>query len=277
MMVGKSWISKGLTHLVLLIGVVISVFPFYWLAVMSTNTTSQILHFPPKLIFGNQLWINLKHVFANIDFLQGFTNTLIVAVISVVGTLFFCSLAGFTFAKFKFPGRNFLFVSLLITMMIPSQISFIPSFIVMAKIGWVNSYQSLIVPGLANAFGIFWIRQYCDGSVPDELLEAGRLDGCNQFRLYWNIAIPILRPALAFLGIFTFIGVYNDYLWPLVVINNPDRFTLQVVLSQLNGIYNTDYGMVMAGTLLATVPLIIIFFIFSRNFISGIADGAVKD
>lgn len=276
-MVGKSWISKGLTHLVLLIGVVISVFPFYWLAVMSTNTTSQILHFPPKLIFGNQLWINLKHVFANIDFLQGFTNTLIVAVISVVGTLFFCSLAGFTFAKFKFPGRNFLFVSLLITMMIPSQISFIPSFIVMAKIGWVNSYQSLIVPGLANAFGIFWIRQYCDGSVPDELLEAGRLDGCNQFRLYWNIAIPILRPALAFLGIFTFIGVYNDYLWPLVVINNPDRFTLQVVLSQLNGIYNTDYGMVMAGTLLATVPLIIIFFIFSRNFISGIADGAVKD
>lgn len=275
-MVGRSWLNKAVVHFVLLIGAFISIFPFYWLAVMSTNKTSAILRFPPKLIFGNQLWVNLQHVFENINLLQGFMNTLIVAVLSVVGTLFFCSLAGFTFAKFQFPGKNFLFVSLLVTMMIPAQLSFIPSFIEMAFIGWVNSFQALIVPGLANAFGIFWIRQYCLESVPDELLEAGRLDGCGQFRLYWNVAIPILRPALAFLGIFTFVGVYNDYLWPLVVINNPKRFTLQVVLSQLNGIYNTDYGMVMAGTLLATIPLIIIFAIFSRQFISGIAEGAIK-
>lgn len=275
-MVGRSWLSKAIVHFVLIIGAFISIFPFYWLAVMSTNKTSAILRFPPKLIFGNQFWMNLQHVFSNINLLQGFINTFFVSILSVVGTLFFCSLAGFTFAKFRFPGRNFLFVSLLITMMIPAQVTFIPSFIEMAFIGWVNSYQALIVPGLANAFGIFWIRQFCLESVPDELLEAGRLDGCGQFRLYWNVAIPILRPALAFLGIFTFVAVYNDYLWPLVVINNPNRFTLQVVLAQLNGIYNTDYGMVMAGTLLATIPLIIIFAIFSRQFISGIAEGAIK-
>lgn len=275
-MAGRSWFSRTLVHFVLLIGAFISIFPFYWLVVMSTNKTSAILRFPPKLIFGNQLWVNLQHVFANVNLLQGFMNTLFVAILSVFGSLFFCSLAGFTFAKFNFPGKNFLFVSLLVTMMIPTQLSFIPTFIEMANIGWVNSYQALIVPGLANAFGIFWIRQYCLESVPDELLEAGRLDGCGQLRLYWNVAIPILRPALAFLGIFNFVGVYNDYLWPLVVINNPNRFTLQVVLAQLNGIYKTDYGMVMAGTLLATLPLIILFAIFSRQFISGIAEGAVK-
>jgi cellobiose transport system permease protein len=274
---GRNWFSKSIVHIVLLIGVFISVFPFYWLTVMATNKTSDILRFPPKLLFGDQLWVNLRHVFDNINFFQGLYNTVFVAGMYTIGSVFFCALAGFTFAKFNFPGKNILFVSLLLTMMIPAQLSFIPSFIVMAKIGWVNSYQALIVPGLANAFGIFWIKQYCEGSVPDELLEAGRLDGCGQFRLFWHVAIPILRPALAFLAIFNFIGVYNDYLWPLVVINNPQRFTLQVVLSQLNGIYNTDYGMVMAGTFLATLPLIIIFVIFSRQFISGITDGAVKD
>ena len=276
-MSNNSRFSKFIVHFVLIIGVFISIFPFYWLAVMSSNTTSDILRFPPKLIFGDQFFINIKHVFENIDFMQGFFNTFFVAILSVIGTLFFCSLAGFTFAKFDFLGKNFLFVSLLLTMMIPAQLSFIPSFIVMANIGWVNSFQALIVPGLANAFGIFWIRQYCEGSVPNELLEAGRLDGCGQFRLFIHVAIPILKPALAFLGIFNFVGVYNDYLWPLVVINDPHRFTLQVLLSQLNGIYNTDYGMVMAGTFLATLPLIIIFAIFSRQFISGITEGAVKD
>ncbi|NGP44838.1 carbohydrate ABC transporter permease [Bacillaceae bacterium SIJ1] len=267
---------KIVLHTILLIGVVVSIFPFYWLAVMSTNSTSEILAFPPNFLFGDQFMTNVQNVFANINFFQATANTLFVAVLTTVGTLFFCSLAGFAFAKFDFPGKNFLFISLLATMMIPAQLSFVPQFLVMAFIGWVNSFQALIVPGLAGAFGIFWIRQYCQESVPDELLDAGRLDGCSHFRLYWHVALPILRPAMAFLGIFTFIGVWNDYLWPLVVLNDSTKFTLQVMLAQLNGIYNTDYGMVMAGTLLATLPLIVLFAVFSRQFISGIAEGALK-
>ncbi|WP_045516358.1 carbohydrate ABC transporter permease [Neobacillus niacini] len=264
-------------HFLLLIGVFISIFPFYWLIVMSTNKTSDILKFPPKLIFGNEFFTNINNVLQNVDFFKSFLNTLFVSTTSAVAILFFCSLAGFTFAKFQFPGKKILFTLLLITMMIPSQLSFVPSYIMISKMGWVNTFPALIIPGLANAFGIFWMKQYSEEAIHDSLLDAGRLDGCNHFRLYWNIGLPILRPAFAFLGIFSFISVWNDYLWPLVVLNDPAKYTLQVTLSQLNGIYNTDYGLVMAGTLLATLPLIIIFMFVSRQFISGIAAGAIKD
>ncbi|MGM7723228.1 carbohydrate ABC transporter permease [uncultured Metabacillus sp.] len=270
-------IKKVILHFFLLIGVFISIFPFYWLAVMSTNKTSDILRFPPKLVFGSELFTNINNVLQNVDFFKSFVNTIFVSTTQALAILFFCSLAGFTFAKFQFPGKKFLFTSLLITMMIPSQLSFVPSYIMISKIGWVDTFQALIIPGLANAFGIFWIKQYSEEAIHDSLLDAGRLDGCNNFRLYWNIALPILRPALAFLGIFSFISMWNDYLWPLVVLNDPTKHTLQVTLSQLNGIYNTDYGMVMAGTLLATLPLIILFMFVSRQFISGIAAGAIKD
>jgi cellobiose transport system permease protein len=270
-------LKKLVLHFLLLIGVFISIFPFYWLAVMSTNKTSDILRFPPKLIFGSELFTNINNVLQNVDFFKAFINTVFVSTTSAVAILFFCSLAGFTFAKFQFPGKKILFTSLLITMMIPSQLSFVPSYIMISKIGWVDTFQALIIPGLANAFGIFWIKQYSEEAIHDSLLDAGRLDGCNHFRLYWNIGLPILRPALAFLGIFSFISIWNDYLWPLVILNDPAKYTLQVTLSQLNGIYDTDYGMVMAGTLLATLPLIILFMFVSRQFISGIAAGAVKD
>lgn len=273
----NSRLKQFILHFFLLIGVFISIFPFYWLTVMSTNKTSDILRFPPKLIFGSELFNNINNVLGSVDFWTSFMNTVFVSTVSAIVVLFFCSLAGFTFAKFEFPGKNGLFVLLLVTMMIPSQLSFIPSFVMMSYIGWVGTFKALIFPGLANAFGIFWIRQYAQGSIHDDLLDAGRLDGCSTFRLYWNIALPILRPALAFLGIFTFINIWNDYLWPLVVLNDPKKYTLQVTLSQLNGIYDTDYGMIMAGTLLATIPLIILFVVFSRQFISGITAGAVKD
>lgn len=276
-MIGVPVWKKAVLHFFLIIGLVVSIFPFYWLTVMATNTTSDIYRFPPKLTFGNQLLVNVRNVLDNIDFFRSFLNTVFVAVVSTVLVLFFCSLAGFAFAKYHFPGRNFLFTLLLVTMMIPGQLSLIPSFMIMQTLGWVGTFKALIVPGMASAFGIFWMRQYTMGAVHDELLSAGRIDGCGHFRLFWNVALPILRPALAFLGIFHFIGTWNDYLWPLVILTDPAKYTLQVTLSQLNGIYNTEYAMVMAGTLMATLPLIIVFLIFSRQFISDIAAGAIKD
>ena len=155
-------------------------------------------------------------------------------------------------------------------MMAPAQLSLVPSFVIMAEFGWVGTYKALIIPGMVNAFGIFWIRQYAQESVPSEL-DAGKIDGRGFFRLYWNISSPILRPALSFLVAFTFIGVWNDYLWPLIILNDENKFTLQVALSSLNGIYTTDYSMVIAGTSLAVIPLIVLFLFISKQFISDIA------
>ncbi len=273
----KRYFTSSIIHILLILGVLISIFPFYWLVVMSTNTTGDIFRYPPKLTFGNQLLTNIQHVFQSINFLDSFINTLIVSVVTTILLLVFDSLAGFTFAKFDFPGKNILFLILLATFMVPGQLSTVPMFAIMATLGWVGSLKALIIPGAANAFGIFWIRQYAQEAVHDELLEAGRLDGCGHFRLWWHVGLPALRPALAFLGIFSFIYTWNDYFWPLVVLINPEHLTLQVALSQLNGIYNTDYSMVMAGTLLATLPLIVIFLLGSQQFISDLTAGAVRE
>lgn len=269
--------STVLLHLTLLIGLAVSIFPFYWLVVMASSTSAEIFAYPPKLWFGPHLFDNMGRVLDSIDFWSAFLNTVIVATLTAVLTMFLTSLAGFTFAKFDFPAKRVLFLLVLGTLMVPGQLGTVPSFVIMANLGWVGTLQALIVPGVASAFGIFWMRQYSLGAIPNDLVDAGRLDGCNHFQLYTNVALPLLRPALAFLGIFTFIGAWNDYLWPLVVLIDPDRLTLQVALAQLQGIYQTDYALVMAGTLMSTIPLIVIFILGSRHFIGNIAAGALKN
>lgn len=263
-------------HIVLILGMIVSIFPFYWLFVMASRTSEEIFTYPPKLLPGNQLFDNVSRLLDSIDFWGSFLNTVIVATTVAVLNMFLASLAGFTFAKFTFPGQKWLFLMILATMMIPSQLSTVPSFVIMANLGLVGKLSALIIPGIVGAFGIFWMRQFASSSIPDDLVDAGRLDGCNHFELYANVALPILRPALGFLGIFTFVNTWNDYMWPLVVLINPARLTLQVALAQLQGVYQTDYAMIMAGTLMATLPLIIIFILGSRQFIGNIAAGAVK-
>jgi cellobiose transport system permease protein len=273
---GATIVASVVKHSVLILGLLLSIFPFYWLVVMSTNKTSDIFGYPPKLTFGSDLWTNIHHVFQNVDLLGALGNTIIVSTACAVLVMFFDSLAAFTFAKYKFPFQRTLFGALLVTFMIPGQLSLVPNFVIMAHLGWIGTLQALIVPGAANAFGIFLLRQLAEGAIPDELLEAARIDGAGFFRCYFSIAVPMLRGGLAFLGIFTFIGAWNDYVWPLVVLINPGRQTLQVALSQLNSLYNTDYGMVMAGALLSVVPLVGVFLIGSRHFIANIAAGAIK-
>ncbi len=268
--------GKVVFHVVLLLGVVVSLFPFYWLFVMATGTESDIYAYPPRLVPGSHFLDNLQTVRDAVNLPLAFLNTAIVAVLTTALTLFFASLAGFTFARFRFPGRNILFVLLLLTMALPSQLGTIPSFVIMSQLQWVGTLQALIVPGVAGAFGIFWMRQFALGAIPQDLVDAGRVDGCNYWQLYTNVALPLLRPALAFLGIFTFITAWNDYFWPLIVLVNPDVMTLQVALAQLQGVYQTDYAAVMAGTLVSTIPLIVIFILGARHFIGNIAAGALK-
>jgi cellobiose transport system permease protein len=270
------WWSKTIVHILLLAGIVVSVFPFYWMVVMSTNTTSAIYSIPPVLFFGNNLWMNVSHVLADIDFFRAFLNTVFIAIASTVLVLFFCSMAGFSFAKFNFPAKNIMFAMLLGTMILPSAGSLVASYVIMADLHWIGTFLPLIIPGMVPAFGIFWLRQIALGAVSNELIDAARLDGAGYMRLYWHVALPVLRPAMGWLGITTFIATWNDYLWPLIVLNDPRLYTLQLALHQLDGLYSTDYSMVMTATLMATLPLLIIFFIGARQFIANLTAGALK-
>ncbi|MBV7694291.1 carbohydrate ABC transporter permease [Streptomyces sp. TRM70350] len=264
-------------HAVLVVGLLLSAFPFYWAVIMSTHTSTEIFSYPPKLLPGSHFAENVRNLFDTIDFFGSMLNSLLVAVSVTVLVLFFDSLAAFVFAKFAFPGRKLLFALLMAIFMVPAQLAAIPQFVIMAKLGWIGSMTALIVPAAANAFGIFWMRQYMKGAIHDELLDASKLDGAGFLRQYWHVALPVVRPGLAFLGIFTFMAQWNDYAWPLIALTNPDNVTLQVALSQLNGNHGTtDYGMVMTGALLALVPLLIVFAIGARQIIGDLAKGAVR-
>ena len=274
--VARGRIARVVTHLCVILGVLLSIFPFYWLIVMSTSTTGEIFGYPPKLTFGSSFLDNVRNVVDSVDLVQALVNTIIVSTLCAALVMFLDSLAAFAFAKFDFPGKKPLFILLIATMLVPGSLSLVPSFILMSEIGWVGTLQALIVPGAANAFGIFLLRQMATGSIPDELVESARIDGAGFFTTYWRVGVPLLRGGLAFLGIFTFIGAWNDYVWPLIILVNPERQTLQTALQNLNSLYLTDYGMVMAGALISVVPLIGVFIIGSRHFIANIAAGAVK-
>lgn len=270
-------LGRAAIHVVLGAGVVLSFFPFYWMVVMATNTTADIYRYPPKLTPGSHLVDNVSRLLDSIDFFGSMFNTAVVAGTTTVLVLFIDSLAAFTFAKYRFPGRNFLFGALLAMYLLPTQLALLPQFIIVSDLGLAGTLRALIIPPIANAFGIFWMRQYIAGAVPDELIDAAKVDGAGFFRQYWQIALPAIRPGLAFLGIYVFVAAWNDYIWPLIVLVDPDRITLQLALAQLNTAHGTDFSMVMAGTLLAIVPLVVIFAFFARNFIADATKGAVRE
>ncbi|KPI14669.1 ABC-type transporter, integral membrane subunit [Actinobacteria bacterium OK074] len=264
-------------HATLFFGVLLSAFPFYWAVIMSTHTSSEIFSYPPKLLPGSHFMDNLHSLFDAIDFFGSMWNSVLVATTVTFLVLFFDSLAAFVFAKFEFPGRRLLFGLLMMIFMVPAQLQAIPQFVIMAKLGWIGSMTALIVPAAANAFGIFWMRQYMQSAIHDELLDASKIDGASFLRQYWHVALPVVRPGLAFLGIFTFMGQWNDYAWPLIALTNPNNVTLQVALSQLNGTHGTtDYGTVMIGALLALVPLLIVFAIGAKQIIADLGKGAIR-
>ncbi|GAB2539934.1 carbohydrate ABC transporter permease [Gracilibacillus alcaliphilus] len=274
--VGEKKLSKIILYVFMLVSALLSVFPFYWMFVVGSNTTSAINKFPPAIIPGSNFISNSMAVFDKIPFLQVLWNSIFISIVVTVSVLFFCSLAGFAFSKLNFKGRDGLFIFVIATMMIPPQLSLIPNFMIMTNLGWIDDLKAVIVPAAVNAFGVFWMRQYISSAVPYELIEAGRIDGCSNFRIFLNIVIPAVRPGLATLGIFTFMATWNDFLWPLVVLKDSSVHTLQIALRTLNDVYNTDYSLILTGTFLATLPILLVFIIFSRQFISGLTEGAIK-
>jgi cellobiose transport system permease protein len=274
----KFSLSKLSVYFVLTFGALFSLFPFYWMFIMSSHNTSAIVSLPPKVLPGDQMMINLDNVLAKTDFFGAMWNSTIASGGVALGQLFLCSLAGFAFAKFHFKGKNLLFGIILITMMVPPQLGLLPLYAIISDLGWLGKLQAIIIPGLVGAFGIFWMRQYIKDAVPDELVDAAKIDGCTNFRVYWNIAVPAILPAFAMLGIVTFMYTWNDFLAPLVLLRpNPDSWTIQIALRELQtDPYRKDYGMIVSGIFWSTLPLIVVFLAFNKLFISSITEGAVK-
>ncbi|UCZ53840.1 carbohydrate ABC transporter permease [Bacillus shivajii] len=273
---GKFSLKKAIVYLFLTVASIVSLFPFYYMFVMASRLNREINSVPPPFTPGNHLVENFQKVTDNIDFFGAMWNSLFVATTITIGTLFLCSLAGYTFAKLEFKGKNVLFVLILVTMMVPPQLGLIPQYYIITSLGWLNDFRAIIIPGLINGFGIFWMRQYIKDGVPYEIVEAAKIDGCSNFRIYWNVVVPMILPAFATLGIIVFMHVWNDFLWPLVVLRDPSMHTIQVALRALNDARQMDYGMIMSGTFWATVPLIIVFLLFNRLFIQSLSEGAVK-
>lgn len=271
------WKQRLLLYPVMAAAVVLFTFPFYWLLVSAFKTREQIFTLPPQFIPRPAVLDNFVLVFTTSPLARSFLNSCIIAGGHVFLALFLCSLGGYAFAKFRqAPGREVLFAFVLGTMMIPGAVTMIPVFIVLSRLGLVNSYWAMIIPGAASAFGIFWMRQYIETNVPDELLAAGRIDGCGEFGLYRMIVLPICKPALAALGILLLIGSWNNLMWAFVVLRTQQKYTMPLLIYLLQGEIRTPYGMVMAGGLLATIPLILAFLLFQRAFIQGMTAGALK-
>ncbi len=274
----RLWRTSPLTYITLIVALLLSVFPLYVMIVGATESNDEIFKMPPSLVPGGRIMHNLQAVFSNPDanVAKGLLNSVIVSVSVTVSVVFFSSLAGFAFAKLRFRGKNALLLVILGSMMIPVQIGLIPLFLMMVKLGWENHLAAVIVPALVNGFGVFLMRQYATQAVPDELIEAARIDGSNTWGIYWHVVLPALRPAAAVLGIFTFMQTWNDFLWPLVALQDPENPTVLISLRNLGNGYYQDYAQVFAGTAVATVPLLIVFILLGRQIIGGIMEGALK-
>jgi len=272
----RLWEASPLTYLALVFAIVLSVFPIVWSFIIASQDSDAIYDYPPRP--GGLLLTNMRHALSNDDasLILGLVNSAIVATAVTVSVVFFSTLAGFAFAKLRFRGRNALLLATIATMMVPTQLGVIPLYLLMVKVGWTGQLQAVIVPFLVNGFGVFMMRQYASSAVPDELIEAARVDGCSTWRTYWNIVLPALRPAAAVLGLLTFMQTWNEFLWPFIVLN-PNTPTVQLSLKILAaGYYNTDYAQVFAGTAISVIPLLIVFVLFGRQIISGIMEGSVK-
>lgn len=265
------------TYLVLGVATLLSVFPFYWMFVVASNDNSAVNAVPPVLLPGPNFPTRIQTILEQFPFDRAFLNSFIVAGAVAISIVFLCPLAGFAFAKMRFRGRNLLFVLTVGTMMIPSQLSVVPLFMEMSRLGLIDTLLALIAPSAVTAFGVFWMRQYISGAVHDELLAAARVDGASTFQTFRLIVFPIIRPGAAVLGLFAFMDAWNDFLWPAIALNSPENFTVQLGLRQIERqAYAVDYGVAMAGSLMATIPLLLLFVLLGRQIVAGIMDGAVK-
>lgn len=270
-------IGLGLVFLTLLVMAMLTGAPFVYMVTGSFKLNAEIfsypLHFLPKAPTLSN-YVRLLNG-SEIPFVRQLMNSTVIAVSQTLLSLFIASLVGWGFAKYEFRGKRLLFIFLLATLMFPFQVTLVPLFLLMMRLGWLDTYWAVIIPGSLSAFGAFFMRQSML-AIPNELLDAARIDGSSEFGLYWRIGLPLSGPALSVLAVLTFLGAWNDYLWPLIVLRTADLFTYPVGLATLVGLYKVEYGMILAGSFLATLPIVIIFVLGRNQFVAGLTAGAIK-
>ncbi len=257
-------------------GALVMVSPLYFMFVFATQSRGAIFSSPPPLGPGSHLLDNLHTLLAALPFWRNVGWSLYVACASALLTVLLCSMAGYAFAMFRFRFRRALFVLVLGTMLVPQFLNMIPTFMVMDALHWINQPRALYVPGAASAFGIVFMRQYISSSLPREVIEAARLDGCGEFAVYWRIVLPLIVPALGTLGMISFIASWNSFLMPLIVMRSPSMYTVPLALRSLQTPTDTQWGALMFGSAIATLPLLVIYLLYSRRLVDGLTAGAVK-
>lgn len=266
------WAAYGLVGL----GALLMLAPFYVMFVFATHSRTEIFSLPPPLWFGDDFLANLKILTERLPFWRNLGWSLYVAIASTVLTLLFCAAGGYAFGLFEFRFKNALFALVMGTMLLPSFMNMIPTFMIMDLLGWIDQPRALYIPGAASAFGIFLMRQFVQSAVPKDLIEAARMDGCGELGIFFRIVLPLLRPALGTLGLITFIASWNNFIGPLIVLRSPEMFTLPLALRSLQSPVNTEWGALMTGSAIATLPLVVLFILSSRQLIAGLTAGAVK-
>ncbi|MFE4616789.1 carbohydrate ABC transporter permease [Streptomyces sp. NPDC056747] len=268
-----------LAHTVLALAALASLFPLYWTLVAASTDSHAVVSSPPPMLPGGNLFDNLRYVWHNAGgrgMGVALLNSTLVAGAVTVSTVTFSVLAGFAFAKLRFRGKKVLLGLVLSTLAVPAQLSVVPLFILTKSLGLGNHLGALILPVLVTAFGVFFMRQFLSQALPTELLEAARVDGANSLRVIWHVVFPVARPAMAVLGMLTFVQSWNDFLWPIIVMNGSTNPTVQVALAGLGTGWSTDWSVITAGALLGTLPLLLVFALFGRHVVGGITQGAVK-
>ncbi len=265
--------TRLLGWLLLVLIAVLTFVPMIWLVAASLKAPEDLFSY--TFFSPNPSLKNFYDLFTQVEFLRYMMNSVFVACTAVVLQLFFSSLAGYALAKYEFKGKYALTLLMLSTMLIPGQVTLAPTYELIYRFGWVDTFWALLVPGAVNVFGIFLFRQAIM-SVPNELIHSARVDGCSEFQIYWRIVMPTVRPMVGAFVLIAFMGQWNSFLWPQIILHSSERFTLPIALTQMVGIYQQQYGMLMAGTLLSVLPVMILFLFLQREFVAGLTSGAVK-
>jgi cellobiose transport system permease protein len=263
------------TYATLTVVTIVSVFPLYYTLVMASHTNAEMAQQVPPFLPTMSFFDNLRAALKLAPLNEGLINSLVVAGCITFGTVSFCTLGGFAFAKLSFRGRPFFLAFIVGTMMVPTQMGIVPLYMLMAKLGLANHLQAVILPTIVTAFGVFLMRQYIQAGVPDELIEAAVMDGAGTFRVFWSVVVPAVRPAIAVLGMLTFLTAWNDFFWPIIVLSTQNP-TVQVAFQGLATGYAPQQSIVMAGTLYGTVPVLVVFAFLGKQIVGGIMQGAVK-
>ncbi|GGV33764.1 carbohydrate ABC transporter permease [Streptomyces spectabilis] len=273
---GRQLHGGKLTYAVLVLFTIGSLFPLVWTAIAASRTNTRLAQTPPPFWFGGNLFKNLEIAWTDANMGTALLNTLVVAGTITIGTVLFSTLAGFAFAKLRFRFRGLLLLLVIGTMLVPPQLSVVPLFMMIAEFGWTDQLQSVILPTLVSAFGVFFMRQYLIEALPTELIEAARVDGAGSLRLIWHVVFPAARPAMAVLAMLTFVMAWNDFFWPIIALTQGGEPTVQVALAGLGRGQIPDQSVIMAGALLGTLPLLLAFVLFGKQIVGGIMQGAVK-